>query len=141
MGEIDPAKLRDYINKKIYKYDSLCIEVIELDDVVGYVEFNDTVVVRINNKNELVDLHIEEITLFETLEEAKKKQVLEIYALQSDRYKPTVLTKSTVEYYRSLIDKNDLDFFLLTVSNYQLQEEEYKKILNEIIEKNPEYLI
>ncbi len=60
----------------------------------------------------------------------RKKQVLEIYALQSDRYKSTVLTKSTVDYYRSLIDKNDLDFFLLTVSNYQLQEEEYKKILN-----------
>lgn len=141
MGEIDPTKLRNYINRKIYKYDSLCIETIELDDVVGYVEFNDTVIVRINNKNELIDLHIEEITLFETLDDAKKKQVLDVYTLQSDRYKPTVLTKSTVEYYRSLIDKNELDFFLLTVTNYQLQEEEYKKILTEIIEKNPEYLI
>lgn len=141
MRTIDPTNLRDYIDKKIYKYESLCVEEIELADVVGYVDFNDTVIVRINNKHEFVDLHVAEILLFETLTEAKKKQVLDIHAVHKGRYSVGNLTKSTIEYYRSLIDKNDFDFFLLTVSNYQIQEEEYRKILIEIIEKNPEYLI
>ncbi len=142
MREIDPANLRDYIDRKIYKYDTFCVEEIELDAIHGYVEFNDTVVVRINNKDTLVDLHLAEIILFETLEDAKTKQVLDIYNLYKGRYKiPDGHTSGAVEYYKRFIDESDFEFFLLTATNYQMREEEFLKIITQIFEKHPEYLI
>lgn len=142
MHEIDPYKLRDYIDRKIYKYDTFLIEEIELDDVIGYVEFNDTVLVRINNKDNEVDLHLSEVTLFETLDDAQTKQVLDIYNLYKGRYQiEAKKTSGAVEYYKRFIDEADFEFYLQTATNYQLSEAEYQKIINRIFEKNPEYLI
>ncbi len=142
MREINPLKLRDYIDRKIYKYDTFCIETIELDDVVGFVEFNDTVVVRINNKDAIVDLHLSEIKLFETLDDAQTKQALDVYNLYKGRYRVEGRKSSgAVEYYKRFIDESDFEFFLQATTNYQLTEENYTKILKKIFEKNPEYLI
>lgn len=142
MQTIDPHKLRDYIDRKIYKYDTFLIEEVELDDVIGYVEFNDTVLVRINNKGNDIDIHLSEVTFFETLEDAQTKQVLDIYNLYKGRYQIEAKKASgAIEYYKRFIDEADFEFYLQTATNYQLTEAEYQKIINRIFEKNPEYLI
>lgn len=142
MRTIDPYKLRDYIDKRIYKYDTLSIEPMELDAVVGYVEYNDTVVVRVNDRDEIVDIHLPEVIFFETLDDAQTKQALDVYNLYKGRYQiEDKKATGAIEYYKRFIDEADFEFFLQTATNYQLTEEEYNSIIKKIFEKNPEYLI
>ena len=142
MAIIDPATLSKYIDKRIYKYDTFCIESLELDEIFTYVGLDNSYSVRVNDRHDIVSLHLDEITLYETLIEAQTRQVLDVYFVYSGRFninKPHL--KSAIQYYETLIDEKDLDFFIQTMTNYQLSEEDYHKRLHTIIEKNPEYLI
>lgn len=142
MAIIDPANLSKYIDKRIYKYDTFCIESLELDEIFTYIGMDNSYSVRVNDKQDIVSLHLDEITLYETLIEAQTRQVLDVYFVYAGRFninRPHL--KSAVQYYESLIDENDMEFFILTMTNYQLSEEDYHRRLKSIIEKNPEYLI
>jgi hypothetical protein len=74
--------------------------------------------------------------------DAKKQQAIDVHKMLNGGYNArTKREQSLQEYFQKFIDIHDLDFFISSVTNHQLHEEEYFKLLSLIATDFPELLI
>jgi hypothetical protein len=138
--KIDYNNLNNFINKKIYIYAPFFIQDIFLQQVISVKKNMYTI--RVDNWIDVIDLNNDEIILFETLENAKIKQALDVYLFYMGKLNISAPNlKSACDYYEKFISVDDMEFFILNITKYQMSESEYMFIIDNLLEKQPQYFI
>lgn len=144
MNKICLPYLEAWFDTTIYRYQVFQITPIVIKGYLSAATETQDPIFNIleNGSNQLSIMEIMYATFYPTELDAKKKQALDLHRMLNNSYKGhTQKEKDVSDYFRRFIDEHDLDFFISSVTNHQLYEEEYYKLLSLIAETHPEYII
>ena len=152
MRTIDPSKLSDYVNKKIYKYELMYIEPIMVDSIIGLIQYfrSDCYDISIDANGQITYSRtvtdfpfIGDLILFETIECAKMKQAIDIHFFYNKYHDKKSITPQELLLgpFLSSITISTLEQFVVDATNSQMTYNEYLKIITDVFENYPEYLI
>jgi hypothetical protein len=137
-------ELENHFDKTIYRYQIFQITDIIIDSVNGrsYECDNPLFSIRESGGKQLSMMDCSYCTFFLDLAEAKKKQALDIHKILNNSFRSEFEREQSLQkYFQKFIDERDLEFFIASVTNHQLHEEEYFQLLSLIAVDYPELLI
>lgn len=148
VNRIPCNQLYRHMNKTIYKYQVFQVSNVIIDGFDGFdgKEYdceNPLIHIReLNNGKQLSFMECNYCTFYETELDAKKRQAIDIHKMLNNSYRSEWEREQSLQtYFRKFIDERDLDFFISSVTNHQLHEEEYYQLLSLIAKDYPELLI
>lgn len=143
-NNIPCTELSKHLDVVIYKYQIFQIKDIIIDSVSGNsIDCNNPFFnIREDKGKEITFMECAFCSFYISKQDAKKRQALDIHRMLNNSFKANSnREKSMVDYFRKFIDERDLDFFISSVTNHQLYEDEYYKLLALIAKDFPEKLI
>ncbi len=121
MKAINPTDYNKYIGKTIFKYQ--------------FFQTYKIVVVEPLIDDNALDYYVEET-------EAKKRQAYEMHRMMAGTYKAHNKQEGQAShFFKRFIDEQDIDFFVSSVSNHQMNEKEYFNYIALVEKEFPEKLI
>lgn len=80
--------------------------------------------------------------IYKNKKEAMKHQILDIYNFINKKYSARSAREiSKLNYFEKFRNDNDLEFFIINITDGQLDIETYQSIITDLLESNPEYFI
>jgi len=143
-NNIPCTELENHFDKTIYRYQIFQITdiIIKSVDSRQYEYENPLFSILESGGRQLSMMECNYCTFFLAELDAKKRQALDLHKMLQGSFRSEFHREQTAqEYFRRFIDENDLEFFISSVTNHQLHEEEYYQLLSLISEEYPELLI
>ena len=142
-NNIPCTELSNHLDIVIYKYQIFQIKDIIIESDGKSIDCDNPFFnVRQDKGKEITFTECVFCTFYKTKQDAQKRQALDIHRILNNSFKANSnREKSMVDYFRKFIDERDLDFFISSVTNHQLYEDEYYKLLSLIAQDFPEKLI
>jgi hypothetical protein len=143
-NNIPCTELENHFDKTIYRYQIFQVTdiIIKSSDAKQYECDNPMFNILESGGRQLSMMECGYCTFFLYEIDAKKKQALDLHKMLQGSFKSKFHREQSMQdYFRRFIDERDLDFFISSVTNHQLHEEEYYHLLSLIAEEYPELLI
>lgn len=136
------SAIKNFSNITLYRYQIFQISEIVIINVIESDDNELEIHILENGSNQLSFMFCNCCTFFLSKDDAKKKQTLDIHKMLQGSFKSNCHREQSIqEYFREFIDQTDFDFFISSITNQQLHENEYYELLNKIFEHYPELII